>query len=760
MTLLPFVLLNRFIRHLFILAIPLLLSLPLSAKDLIKWVPATISTQTLSGTITSIDVTVTTATPLSDVQVWVVPDLASYVSVSPSFFPDIPAGVPQHLHVQFEIPENISSTVLEGTVHFRLGNSTIAPPLSVRLLPQFPNLDNIPNSLSLASSDRIVSDPELGQTEFVKNQIDIFFKDGISLDVVRSVVASIGGTFLGSLTELNEYQVMVSVNGFEALSGLIATVQTNPSVAFAIHHMFSSNSAWPNDPGNDQSYSPGLINLSAAWDLGTGKTGIPIGIMDNLFNFQHSDLVGNIAGPTPFMNSSGLTDPHGTRVASIVGATANNFSGIAGVMWNASLYLYSTSVQKDPDHQDLALQSEAAIRAAKTDGVRLMNGSFGIGCTSYAPFHNLCSSEEITSLQEYDRFWEWIFDKTTKLRQAAGKPDILWVFSAGNDNNDIAYSSPARLASARSNVIAVGGVDHQKKRALWFAGLGGSNYGPAVTVSAPATDVISDKWDGSYSSADGTSFAAPFVTGVAGLMLSMNSALTASQIKSIISSTAQHTGNYDPDGNEITLLDAYAAVVQASQTQPPALNKEMSLHIDSFTQSGEPLGGITVPDNGSGDSNSSVGAISYIGSLPGGWLINVTTSICNPQNGSSDLNSINGLSATSGILKIYTVCAGYLNGSDGPIIFHSGITGTLSQGGTATFQSWINTSNLSPSSTNGLPPTGSSAVWSNSGITFPSGSFSGTGSAGVIKEGPYSVINQATISMVGPGSVSFNMEAH
>jgi photosystem II stability/assembly factor-like uncharacterized protein len=382
---------------------------------------------------------------------------------------------------------------------------------------------------------------------------------------------------LGSDADFGVYQIQVPVKGFRQLTATSKIVQTDPSVSLAVHHFLQRVQRVADDPGSGLSYVPPLINLPAAWDLTTGSK-VPtlrIGIIDSVFDLGHQDLVGNVAKANQVL-TPGIN--HGTRVASIVGAQGNNGIGIAGVMWNANLYLYSASVaQNDLDHLDTMV----ALHSAMNDRVRIINLSTAFDCLS-------CSEDDVQSLHETDLFYQWYID-----RYRQSNLDALWVFSAGNGGAFIAQSSPARLSvvQGNDNVVSVAAVDN-KSHLMGFdasgknIGLGplckpgGSDYGNQVTIAAPGVEIYSDVPGGGFSNgtilgidtcdATGTSFAAPFVTGVAGLMLAANPALTASQLKATIRATAIHTGNLDPLGDEVLLLDASAAVKRAQAL--PVLN--------------------------------------------------------------------------------------------------------------------------------------------------------------------------------------------
>src|SRR5207244_11224589 len=80
----------------------------------------------------------------------------------------------------------------------------------------------------------------------------------------------------------------------------------------------------------------------------------------------------------------------------------------------------------------------------------------------------------------------------------------------------------------------------------------------------------------SYGFVSGTSYSAPFVSGVAALMLSKNSSLTAPEIKNFIDATADPTGQLDPSGNDISVLNAFHAIQHA------IANPEFDFALDSL----------------------------------------------------------------------------------------------------------------------------------------------------------------------------------
>jgi len=101
------------------------------------------------------------------------------------------------------------------------------------------------------------------------------------------------------------------------------------------------------------------------------------------------------------------------------------------------------------------------------------------------------------------------------------------------------------------NVISVAAVNNVGN--LWSV----SNYGIKVNVAAPGESIISTFPDNQYAFEDGTSMAAPFVTGVAALLKSNNYELNPNQIKNLIINNSKKVNeltNYVGSGG---VVDAY-----------------------------------------------------------------------------------------------------------------------------------------------------------------------------------------------------------
>ena len=364
--------------------------------------------------------------------------------------------------------------------------------------------------------------------------------------------------------------------------------------------------AGPDDPyygaqWNLQAPSAGQVGIDApgAWSLTTGAAGVTVAVLDTGFT-DHPDLAGRIVSGYDFVTNAAMAndgdgrdgdahDPgdwitsaedqsgyfqgcgvqasswHGTHVAGIIGAITDNALGVAGI--NATSPILAVRV----------LGKCGGYTSDIVDGMRWAAGLDVPGVpanTHPARVLNL----SLGGVGACDSTWQSAIDDV----RAVG---AVVVAAAGNDGDLAANTAPGDCAG----VIDVA--------ATWRSGNLGSysNRGSAITVAAPGGDTVADPADGiwstlnagttvpgspTYARYEGTSMAAPQVTGVVSLMLSINPALTPDQIRSLLVNTATP---FAPGSTCTTALcgagivDASRAVAAASPLQPPDAPSSVSV---------------------------------------------------------------------------------------------------------------------------------------------------------------------------------------
>ncbi|MFC1571432.1 S8 family serine peptidase, partial [Candidatus Margulisiibacteriota bacterium] len=295
---------------------------------------------------------------------------------------------------------------------------------------------------------------------------------------------------------------------------VVSDYLADPNVVSASPDTVVHAFATPDDPKYSSQY--GLTNISApqAWDRTTGSSSVVIAVLDTGINADHEDFAGRIdPRGEDFVNDD--LDPtddfgHGTSVSGVIGATTNNSIGVAGVDWQAKILpLKVLNSIGEGDMSDIL----AGLAYANSLSVEVVNMSFG----QYNPYSSLA-----TRCQEaYDN-------------------GVVLVAAAGNGNT----SNPSYPAYY-STVMSVAAVDNNDIRSYWGGidsqtGLPqASNYGDWVDVCAPGTLIWSTHMNGGYSgSNNGTSLAAPFVAGLAGLLISVNPSLSNQDVIDKIKSLA------------------------------------------------------------------------------------------------------------------------------------------------------------------------------------------------------------------------------
>ncbi len=265
--------------------------------------------------------------------------------------------------------------------------------------------------------------------------------------------------------------------------------------------------------------NPFSIQAEAAWDITTGNTDVKVGVMEKGCDMEHKDLQGRIfeGNFTPNPSSDDLA--HGTHVAGIIGAIKNNY-GVAGVA-DTTMYLLSSS----SDH------FTQSLIYAELNNIKVINASFGyMRDGTYAPYN----ASHFTALSNYSG---------------------LFVVSAGNENNNISFENRYPACYDLPNVITVGSINYTGAKS------DSSNYGAgSVDLFAPGENIYSTLPNNVYNIKSGTSMAAPHVTGVAALLLSIDNTLDGVKLKRIICENVDKATNLTKKCVTGGRLNAYKAV--------------------------------------------------------------------------------------------------------------------------------------------------------------------------------------------------------
>jgi thermitase len=355
----------------------------------------------------------------------------------------------------------------------------------------------------------------------------------------------------------NDDVLNVAFSGAEPLSRLMALLKLEPSVEaidldYVMQGMFVPNDPYYSSPyptsnyGNISQWAPQFIGAEQAWDVTLGDPSIIIAVVDTGIDPDHPDLTGKIVLTKSYVNGERTSDSfgHGTHVAGIAAASINNGTGTAGICGRCSLM--SVKVL-GASGSGLTSDVASGIVFATDHGARVINLSLGSS------------------------------SRTTVIRDAldyASSNNVLPVVAMGNANSDqvgdLAYWYSA---------LSVGAVDQRGDKASF------SNFGLQTDVTAPGVAVLSTMptypvtlntqygYKMNYDALSGTSMATPVVAGLAGLLLSRNPSLTASQVKGIIESSAGNGASFDliSGFGPVHAATAIAAVAQA-EGSPPVLS--------------------------------------------------------------------------------------------------------------------------------------------------------------------------------------------
>lgn len=428
---------------------------------------------------------------------------------------------------------------------------------------------------------KLTRDGELSVTESIPSgpirRLAEPIPDRLGIESVDKILAETDATAVVKLHSVVPQSLIASAESGEAATALATTYRVrfdDPSkVAEAAQRLERTNAVaevsrnyyrytfdvTPNDPMFGLQWGLRKIRCPEAWERTKGSSSVVVGVIDTGVDLDHPELAPLLLPGQDLVDLAGISPPlgwhfegdfltrdnvpadevgHGTHVAGTIAALSDNATGVAGVTWNCRLLPVKVLARVVRNSDGLvrgsgtAVDIAAGIRWAADNGAHIVNLSLG---------------------GTVDTFVE---------RDAVAYAVSRGVLVIAAMGNAFPQGNPTSYPAAYPNVVAVGAVDQSERRASF------SQTGPHIDISGPGVGIRSTDWDDTYSDKSGTSMATPHVAGVAALVKSCKSSLTAGEIAEILRETAKPLRDDagDPVPNDQYghgLVDARAALDRA-----------------------------------------------------------------------------------------------------------------------------------------------------------------------------------------------------
>jgi subtilisin family serine protease len=300
---------------------------------------------------------------------------------------------------------------------------------------------------------------------------------------------------------------------------------------------FTTQTEVYNDPYVGLQRGLEMMDIADAHPLSRGE-GVKVALIDTGADITHPDLRSSVSVMGNFVDTNAAQfkqDIHGTEVAGVIAAMANNKQGIVGISPGARLMIFKACWQLLPDEATARCNSftlAKALMAALDARAQVINLS-------------LAGPDDLL---------------LRNLIQEGVRRGVLFVGAAPAGS---AINGAALLR--QEGVIAVATAEESRTSTT-------SLYAPSLY--APGREILTLTPGGHYGFASGSSLATAHVTGAVALLLARNSTLTSASVYQLLNNS---TAPVASSAGAISSVDACAAVVallgRGECKRPPAVSK-------------------------------------------------------------------------------------------------------------------------------------------------------------------------------------------
>lgn len=307
---------------------------------------------------------------------------------------------------------------------------------------------------------------------------------------------------------------------------------------------------------SDTSWHLREVLAPEAWEITMGSPSVKVAIIDDYFDLSHPDFTGmRIENPVSAENgttnvlppSDDLKCAHGTHVLGLIGAQMNDL-GTVGIAPDCTFMPISLGRNMN------SFTIVGAVLYALHHGAQVINASLGFLNKADIGIEDQVR-QWVSGKKRLQSSWNYISDMLDR-----GYCTIVW--ASGNEN----LFELMDFAKRSATVVRVDAVDRNLNKAS-FSNFGNFNIEiegekheiKASQISAPGVGVVSTVSGRRFAAFDGTSMAAPIVTGAVALMKSLDPTLTNTDIIRILNTTGKPLEN-DSIGPLLQIKHALDAV--------------------------------------------------------------------------------------------------------------------------------------------------------------------------------------------------------